>query len=105
MTTIQNKTVSSIDHLSAADIESLGRDLDTIRQQVLDTRGKRDAPNTRRAIPAQRTLEASSRVVLLFSLFPPAWLAGTTGLSVGKILVNMGIGHNGMRGPWDGRRV
>ena len=24
MTTIQNKTVSSIDHLSAADIESLG---------------------------------------------------------------------------------
>src|ERR1700739_3464622 len=89
MTTIQNKTVSSIDHLSAADIESLGRDLDAIRQQVLDTRGERDAAYIRRVITAQRTLEASSRIVLLFSLFPPAWLARTTGLSVAQLLANM----------------
>ena len=104
MTTIQNKTVSSIDHLSAADIESLGRELDAIRQQVLDTRGERDANYIRRVITAQRTLEASSRIVLLFSLFPPAWLAGTTGLSVAKILENMEIGHNVMHGQWDWMR-
>jgi linoleoyl-CoA desaturase len=104
MTTIQNKTVSSIDHLSGADIESLGRDLDAIRQQVLDTRGERDATYIRRVITAQRTLEASSRIVLLFSLFPPAWLAGTTGLSVAKILENMEIGHNVMHGQWDWMR-
>jgi fatty acid desaturase len=104
MTTIQNKPVSSIDHLSAEDIENLGKDLDAIRQQVLDTRGERDASYIRRVITAQRTLEASSRIVLLFSLFPPAWLAGTTGLSVAKILENMEIGHNVMHGQWDWMR-
>src|ERR1700757_3575279 len=76
MTTIQNKPVSSIDHLSGGDIENLGRDLDAIRQQVLDTRGERDAAYIRRVITAQRTMEATSRIVLLFSLFPPAWLGG-----------------------------
>src|SRR6516225_641223 len=104
MTTIQNKTVSPIDHLSAEDIESLGKELDAIRQQVLDTRGERDAAYIRRVITAQRTLEASSRIVLLFSLFPSAWLAGTTGLSVAKILENMEIGHNVLHGQWDWMR-
>src|SRR6201998_4836845 len=104
MTTIQNKAVSPINHLSAADIESLGRDLDAIRQQVLDTRGERDATHIRRIITAQRTLEASSRLVLLFSLFPPAWLIGTAGLSVAKILENMEIGHNVLHGQWDWMR-
>jgi len=104
MTTIQNKTVSPIDHLCAEDIENLGKELDAIRQQVLDTRGERDATYIRRVIAAQRTLEASSRIVLLFSLFPPAWLAGTTGLSVAKILENMEIGHNVLHGQWDWMR-
>jgi fatty acid desaturase len=104
MTTIQNKPVSPVDHLSAEDIENLGKELDAIRQQVLDTRGERDATYIRRVITAQRTLEASSRIVLLFSLFPPAWLAGSAGLSVGKILENMEIGHNVLHGQWDWMR-
>ena len=104
MTTIQNKTVSPIDHLSAEDVENLGKELDAIRQQVLDTRGERDAAYIRRVITAQRTLEASSRIVLLFSLLPPAWLAGTAGLSVAKILENMEIGHNVLHGQWDWMR-
>jgi NADPH-dependent stearoyl-CoA 9-desaturase len=104
MTTIQNKPVSPIDHLTAEDIENLGKELDAIRQQVLDTRGGRDATYIRRVITAQRTLEASSRIVLLFSLFPPAWLAGTAGLSVAKILENMEIGHNVLHGQWDWMR-
>ena len=104
MTTIQNKAVSPIAHLSAEDIENLGRELDAIRQQVLDTRGERDAKHIRTVIKTQRTLEAGSRIVLLFSLFPPAWLAGTAGLSVAKILENMEIGHNVMHGQWDWMR-
>jgi linoleoyl-CoA desaturase len=104
MTTIQSKPVSPIGHLTAEDVENLGKELDAIRQQVLDTRGERDATYIRRVITAQRTLEASSRIVLLFSLFPPAWLAGTTGLSVAKILENMEIGHNVMHGQWDWMR-
>ncbi|MBW0011589.1 acyl-CoA desaturase [Mycobacterium sp.] len=104
MTTIQNKPVSPIDHLSVEDIEDLGKELDAIRQQVLDTRGAPDATYIRRVIAGQRTLEASSRIVLLFSLFPPAWLAGTAGLSVAKILENMEIGHNVLHGQWDWMR-
>ena len=104
MTTIQNKPVNPIDHLAAEDIENLGKDLDAIRQQVLDTRGERDATYIRRVITAQRTLEASSRIVLLFSLLPPAWLAGTAGLSVAKILENMESGHNVLHGQWDWMR-
>ena len=104
MTTIQNKAISPIAHLSADDIEQIGRELDAIRQQVLDSRGENDAAYIRRLITIQRTLEMSSRVVLLFSLFPPAWLAGTTGLSIAKILENMEIGHNVMHGQWDWMR-
>ena len=37
-------------------------------------------------------------------LFPPAWLVGTAGLSVAKILENMEIGHNVMHGQWDWMR-
>ena len=42
--------------------------------------------------------------MLLFSLFPPAWLVGTAGLSIAKILENMEIGHNVMHGQWDWMR-
>ena len=35
------------------------------------------------------------------SRYWPAWVLGTTGLSVAKILENMEIGHNVMHGQWD----
>ncbi|MGH3336241.1 MAG: fatty acid desaturase family protein, partial [Nocardioides sp.] len=52
----------------------------------------------------QRTLEVGSRIVLLASIFPPAWVVGTAGLSVAKILDNMEIGHNILHGQWDWMR-
>ena len=104
MTALQNKSTTAIAHLNAENIESLGRELDAIRQQVLDTRGERDARYIRTVIKSQRSLEAGSRLVLLFSLFPPAWLIGTAGLSVAKILENMEIGHNVLHGQWDWMR-
>ena len=104
MTALQNKSTTPIAHLKVEDIENLGRELDAIRQQVLDTRGERDARYIRAVIKSQRSLEAGSRMVLLFSLFPPAWLIGTAGLSVAKILENMEIGHNVLHGQWDWMR-
>ncbi|MGH3519217.1 MAG: fatty acid desaturase family protein [Haloechinothrix sp.] len=91
-------------HLSEADIENLGRELDALREQVMSSRGERDAAYIRKVIDAQRKLELASRAVLLFSLFPPAWLVGTAGLSIAKILENMEIGHNIMHGQWDWMR-
>ncbi|WP_442893269.1 fatty acid desaturase [Aquipuribacter sp. SD81] len=91
-------------HLSAEQVEALGRELDALRQEVFDSRGEADAAYIRRVITAQRALELGSRAVLLFSLFPPAWIVGTAGLSVAKILENMEIGHNVMHGQWDWMR-
>ncbi|MEU7995892.1 acyl-CoA desaturase [Micromonospora sp. NPDC049060] len=104
MTVIQNKPVNPIAHLTAEDIETIGRELDAIRERVVASRGEHDAAYIRRVISTQRKLEIGSRVVLLFSLFPPAWIVGTAGLTVAKILENMEVGHNVLHGQWDWMR-
>jgi linoleoyl-CoA desaturase len=104
MTVMQRKAHNPIAHLTPEDIEAIGAELDGIRQSVLDTRGERDAKYIRRVIDSQRKLELGSRAVLLVSMFPPAWILGTVGLSVAKILENMEIGHNVMHGQWDWMR-
>ncbi|NLT29030.1 MAG: acyl-CoA desaturase [Propionibacterium sp.] len=91
-------------HLSPDQIERIGAELDEIRQEVLDSRGERDANYIRRLIRVQRSLELVSRTVLLFSKYWPAWVVGTTGLSLSKILENMEIGHNVLHGQWDWMR-
>ena len=104
MTAIQKKPDNAIAHLSAQDIEDLGKALDAIRASVIESRGASDAAYIRRVIDVQRRLELGSRILLLASLFPPAWLAGTAGLSIAKILENMEIGHNVLHGQWDWMR-
>jgi NADPH-dependent stearoyl-CoA 9-desaturase len=98
---IRNRSAA---HLTASDVEELGRRFDAIREDVIATRGASDAAYIRKVVKAQRVLEAGGRAALLVSLFPPAWLAGTTALSVSKILENMEIGHNVMHGQWDWMR-
>lgn len=104
MTVMQRKPVNPIAHLTAEDIEVIGRELDAIRDRVVADLGERDARYIRRLIRTQRRLELGSRAVLLFSLFPPAWIIGTAGLSIAKILENMEIGHNILHGQWDWMR-
>ena len=104
MTVIQKKSDNPIAHLTPEDIEQIGIELDAIRQDILDSRGADDAAYIRTMIKTQRSLELGSRAVLLFSVFPPAWLLGTAGLSVAKILDNMEIGHNILHGQWDWMR-
>jgi linoleoyl-CoA desaturase len=104
MTALTRKSTSPVAHLTPEDVEQIGLELDAIRQSVLDSRGARDAAYIRRVVDVQRKLELGSRAVLLVSLFPPAWLVGTTGLALAKILENMEIGHNVMHGQWDWMR-
>ena len=104
MTTITKKADNPIAHLTPEDIEAIGQRLDEIRQEIIDSRGESDAAYIRRMIKTQRYLELGSRAVLLGSVFPPAFVAGTVGLSVAKILENMEIGHNIMHGQWDWMR-
>ena len=104
MTVLQKKTDNPIAHLTPEDIETLGVELDAIRQSIIDSRGAGDAAYIRKVIDAQRKLELGSRALLLASMFPPAWVVGTAGLSVAKIIENMEIGHNVMHGQWDWMR-
>jgi linoleoyl-CoA desaturase len=104
MTAIERKTPNQIQHLSPDDVEALGRELDAIRQSVLDSRGASDAAYIRRLIRLHRGLEVGSRLVLLGSGYRPAWVVGTVGLALAKILDNMEIGHNLLHGQWDWMR-
>jgi linoleoyl-CoA desaturase len=79
MTALQNREGSPVAHLTADDIEELGRELDAIRARVVAERGESDAAYIRTVI-------------------------GTAGLSIAKILENMEIGHNVMHGQWDWMR-
>src|SRR5215212_773499 len=97
MTALQKKTENPVAHLSAEDIEIIG-------QEVRDSLGEDDATYIRRVIDVQRKLELGSRAALLVSMFPPAWVVGTVGLSVAKIVENMEIGHNILHGQWDWMR-
>ncbi len=96
--------VSPTAHLTDADVAEIGRRLDAVRDSVLATRGADDAAYIRSVIELQRRLELGGRALLLGSLLPPAWVAGTAMLSVAKVLENMEIGHNVMHGQWDWMR-
>ncbi|KWX67247.1 fatty acid desaturase [Mycobacterium sp. NAZ190054] len=93
--------VPEFTHLTEADIENLGRELDAIRQDIEDSRGERDARYIRRTIAAQRALEVAGRLMLAGSSKRRYWWAGTATLGVAKIIENMEIGHNVMHGQWD----
>jgi fatty acid desaturase len=88
-------------HLTAADVEELGRELDAIRTDIEESRGERDARYIRRAIQLQRALAAGGRIALFNSRNKFAWAAGTGMLAAAKIIENMELGHNITHGQWD----
>src|ERR1700743_3736460 len=88
-------------HLSAEDVEELGRELDAIRADIEESRGERDARYIRRAVHLQRGLVVGARIVLMASRNRYAWGAGTAMLALGKIIENMELGHNITHGQWD----
>jgi len=93
--------IKAFAHLTEADVEALGRELDAIRRDVEDSRGERDAAYIHKAITLQRSLMAAGRVTLFASAYPPAWALGATLLGLGKIIENMELGHNVIHGQWD----
>ena len=105
MTVVPAQAQSPAAHLTAEDVENIGRELDALRERVIESRGERDAAYIRRVIAVQRGLELGSRAVLLAGgKRRPAWVLGTAGLSLAKILDNMEIGHNVLHGQWDWMR-
>jgi linoleoyl-CoA desaturase len=87
--------------LTDEQLEQIGKEFDALHDEVFADLGEVDARYIRNMITLQRRLAAISRAVLIFSRFKPAWIVGTAGLSIAKILENMEIGHNVMHGQWD----
>ncbi len=96
----KNKSVTLTDE----QVDELGRELDAIRQRIVDDLGDTDRDYIYKVIKAQRAFEAGGRASLMLSALPPFWLAGTAALSLSKILDNMEIGHNVMHGQYDWTR-
>lgn len=88
-------------HLTEADVDALGAELDAIRRDIEESRGEADARYIRRAIAIQRGLAVGGRAMLFASNKKPAWAAGTVMLGLAKIIENMEFGHNVMHGQWD----
>ncbi|WP_199255992.1 fatty acid desaturase family protein [Mycolicibacterium mengxianglii] len=93
--------VAQYAHLSNADMEALGAELDLIRREVEESLGANDAAYIRRTIAFQRTLEAAARLLLATSRSTAGWLVGTAALACAKSVENMEISHNVGHGQWD----
>lgn len=102
--------------LNATQIEEFGREIDAIRDEVMDSRGENDRRYILRLIKTQRSMALGGRVLMYAALFfLPAWghafsgwgscLAimglGTFLLGIAKILENMEIAHNVLHAQWD----
>jgi linoleoyl-CoA desaturase len=92
---------SPLARLTDEQIEQLGKELDAIHDEVFGELGDRDRRYITSMIEMHRRLVVLSRIVLLGSRYRPAWVAGTSMLTLAKILENMEIGHNVMHGQWD----
>jgi NADPH-dependent stearoyl-CoA 9-desaturase len=92
---------SPLTRLTPEQIEQIGREFDAIHDQVKAELGDRDRVYITSMIEMHRRLVVLARVLLFAARHRPAWLAGTTILSLAKILENMEIGHNVMHGQWD----
>ncbi|MEX2193994.1 MAG: acyl-CoA desaturase [Thermoleophilaceae bacterium] len=92
---------SPLSRLTPEQLEQLGREFDAIHDEVKAELGERDRAYITSMIEMHRRLVVLARVLLFASRYRPAWVAGTTALSLAKILENMEIGHNVMHGQWD----
>ncbi|WAC56397.1 fatty acid desaturase family protein [Gordonia sp. SL306] len=93
--------INAYAHLSDADVEALGAELDALRREIEADRGVRDVRYLRRTIFAHRALEVAGRLALFGSHKRSLWLLGTGALALSKIIENMELGHNVMHGQWD----
>ena len=99
---MESSTIESpLAHLSAEEIEALGREFEVIHDEVFESLGDRDRKYIVGMIALHRRLAVLGRALLIASRFRPVWALGMSALSAAKILENMEIGHNVLHGQWD----
>ena len=93
--------IAAYARLTPADVEAFGAELDTIRADVEDSLGAKDAAYIRRVITFQRILDIVARLQIARSRSRVGWAVGSAALAYAKIVENMEIGHNVSHGQWD----
>ncbi len=88
-------------NLTPEQIEAFGAELTALEERTRAKLGAEDAAHIRKIMKLAKNMDHGGRLLLLLSLFPPAWFAGTAMLGIAKILDNMEIGHNVMHGQYD----
>ena len=88
-------------HLTEAELVEFAKELDAVRQDVLDDIGEKDEKYIKRVYATIRYSSLIGRGLLFAGWFPPAWIAGTALLGFAKIMENMELGHNVMHGQYD----
>jgi len=73
---------SPLAHLTTEQIDDLGKQFDAIHDEVFDELGDRDRRYITSMIEMHRRLVVLSRLLLLGSRAKPAWIAGTSMLSL-----------------------
>lgn len=93
--------IAAYTHMTYADIEAFGAELDAIRTDIEKSRGARDAAYIRRVIVFQRCLDVAGRLLIATSRSKVGWVTGVASLAYAKAVENMEIGHNVCHGQWD----
>jgi NADPH-dependent stearoyl-CoA 9-desaturase len=88
-------------HLSDADLEQFGAELEAIRFEVEASRGAADRAYIKRAIAIHRGVEVAARLLIGASKGRFGWAVGTATLAAAKCIENMELGHNISHGQWD----
>jgi linoleoyl-CoA desaturase len=96
-----NRPTVQIGPRTLEEMNAFQQELDTIRDEVRQTIGERDARHIRRILWTVRSLEAAGRGLLMFGWFPPTFILGAVILGLSKILENMELGHNVMHGQFN----
>jgi len=97
-----NRTNTIGRHLSKAQVDELGRELDALRERIRADLGEKDVAHIKKIIRLQRRLEIGGRAAIYAGILNPlAWVGGVAALGAAKILDNMEIGHNIMHGQYD----
>ena len=85
--------IAAYTHLSRADIEALGTELDAIRVDIEESLGERDAAYIRRTIHFQRTLDVVARLIIACSRSRAGWVLGTASLAYAKSVEGLQTGQ------------
>ena len=87
--------------LTQEELDELGKEIDALRESVVQDLGEKDVQHIRNTIKFVRYSDAVGRLLLHFGIDPVTFLLGSATLGISKIFENMEVGHNVIHGQYD----